>query len=105
MARCSRLARLLRMLNQHSFWNAAPGGTPSAESLIETFDLAEMMNASSRGFHQMGKGFAPGECPAGSVPVIKKNGMVIDCQFDEKSYHDDGSLRLCVVASRDADFS
>ncbi len=89
------------MIVQNAYITASSAGA----SEIQTFDLVEMMNASSPGFHRMTLLFKQADCPSGKVPVIWRGSTQIDAQFDQRVTWPDGSLKLAVTRIRDTTFS
>lgn len=61
--------------------------------------------ASSPGFMRFGMPFKQGDIPSGSTASIYKSGSAIPCQFDQRTFYGDGSLKFAVCSIRDTTFS
>jgi hypothetical protein len=85
--------------------DTTPWAVEGAVALPTTFVLENYATASSPGLARIGMPFKRGDVPSGSVPVIKRDGTVIPCQFDERSFWMDGSLKFAVAHIRDSIFA
>jgi hypothetical protein len=54
-------------------------------------------------YYSWGQPFAPGEVPSGDRLVVRVsdvNGTAVDAQFDQRTFHEDGSLSFCAISIR-----
>lgn len=80
--------------------------TPSGGTLVTTFSLDNWSTVgSSRTLFRGGMPFKKGDVPAGYVPEIRRDGVAVAAQFDERVTWSDGSLKFAVCHLRDADIA
>lgn len=78
---------------------------PNTSISLQTFKLKNTETSTSKGYARIGLPFKRGAVTSLDSLIITKSGVEVDCQFDKRSYWEDGSLRYTVAHIRDSQFS
>ena len=87
--------------DSYTFTPGVPFYAGRRPPVVASFALQNWGGTDSAVLFRGGMPFAMGDIPAGTVPEIRRDGVAVAAQFDERTTWSDGSLKFAVCHMRD----